>query len=200
MRIGVFGGTFDPPHIGHVLAAVDACEALALDKLIIVPAASQPLKSDSPALAAPRDRLEMVKRAMGEDKRLEVSAMEIERGGLSYTVDTLETLARENPGAELVLIVGMDTLGTIDKWKNPDRIFQLAKLAVLARSSDRGLAASGEVSVFMTRRIDVSSSEIRQRIAEGKSIHGYVAESVETYIASANLYRSARQPVENPSH
>jgi nicotinate-nucleotide adenylyltransferase len=199
LRIGVFGGTFDPPHVGHVLAAVDACEALSLDKLIVVPAASQPLKSDSPPLASARDRLEMVKRAMGEDKRFEVSAMEIERGGLSYTVDTLETLARENPGAELVLIVGMDTLGTIDKWKNPDRIFQLAKLAVLARSSDYGLAWSGDVTVFMTRRVDVSSSEIRQRIAEGKSIHGLVAESVETYIASENLYRSARKPVETPS-
>jgi nicotinate-nucleotide adenylyltransferase len=135
LRIGVFGGTFDPPHVGHVLAAVDACDALSLDKLIVVPAASQPLKSNSPALASARDRLEMVKRAMGEDKRFEVSAMEIERGGLSYTVDTLETLARQNPGAELVLIVGMDTLGTIDKWKNPDRIFQFAKLAVLARST-----------------------------------------------------------------
>ena len=183
-----------------MLAAVDACEALSLDKLIVVPAASQPLKSESPALASARHRLEMVKRAVGEDKRFEVSAMEIERGGLSYTVDTLETLARENPGAEIVLIVGMDTLITLDKWKNPDRIFQLAKLAVLARNpSDHGLAWSGDVTVFMTRRIDVSSSEIRQRIAEGKSIRGFVADSVETYIASENLYRSARQPVEMPS-
>jgi len=199
LRIGVFGGTFDPPHVGHTLAAVDACEALSLDKLIVVPAASQPLKSGSPALASARDRLEMVKRAMGDDKRFEVSAVEIERGGLSYTVETLETLARENPGAELVLIVGMDTLATIDKWKNPDRIFQLAKLGVLARSDDHGVAASGDVSVFMTRRIDVSSSEIRQRIADGKSIHGFVAESVEAYIASANLYRSAPQHAEKPS-
>jgi nicotinate-nucleotide adenylyltransferase len=202
LRIGVFGGTFDPPHVGHMLAAVDACEALSLDKLIVVPAASQPLKSDSPALASAGDRLEMVKRAVGEDKRFEVSAMEIERGGLSYTVDTLETLARENPGAELVLIVGMDAIVAFDKWKSPDRILELASVAVLARSGDHRMAAAVGAGVTMvgTRRVDVSSSEIRQRIAEGKSIHGFVAESVETYIASENLYRSARRPVETPSH
>src|SRR2546429_9893519 len=102
-----------------MLAAVDACEALSLDKLVVVPAASQPLKSDSPALASARDRLEMVKRAIGEDKRFEVSAMEIERGGVSYTVGTLVKLARDNPGAEVVLIVGMDALAGFGRWENP---------------------------------------------------------------------------------
>lgn len=201
MRIGVFGGTFDPPHIGHLLAAADAFEALSLDKLIIVPVGAQPLKSDAPPLASAQDRLEMVKRAIGGDKRFEVSAMEIERGGLSYTVDTLETLARENPKAELILIVGMDALAAFDRWKNPDRILELAKLAVLARSGDyRVTAPVGEnVTVVGTRRIDVSSSEIRQRLAEGKSIHGFVTESVEDYIASANLYRSAGQPAQVPA-
>ena len=141
----------------------------------------------------------MVRRAVGDDKRFEVSAMEIERGGLSYMVETLEALAGEHPGAELVLILGMDTVATLDKWKNPDRIFELAKLALLARHKDRGLAWSGDVTVIGTRRfIDVSSSEIRQRIAEGKSIHGFVAESVEAYISSENLYRSARQSLETP--
>ena len=180
-----------------MLAAVDACDALPLDKLIVVPAASQPLKSDSPALASARDRLEMVKRAVGRDKRFEVSAMEIERGGLSYTVDTLETLARENPGAELILIVGMDALSAFDQWKNSDRILELAAVAVLARSGDHRMAAAvgGGVTVVGTRRVDVSSSEVRQRIADGKSIRGFVAESVEAYISSENLYSTARQPV-----
>lgn len=175
-----------------MLAAVDACEALSLDRLMVVPTASQPLKSDSPALARARDRLEMVNRAFGEDKRFEVSAMEIERGGLSYTVDTLDTLARENPGAELVLIVGMDALSAFDRWKSPDKILELASVAVLARSGDHRMAATvgTGVTVVGTRRIDVSSSEIRQRIADGKSIHGFVSESVEAYIASENLYRT----------
>ena len=165
---------------------------------MIVPVGAQPLKSDAPSLASARDRLEMVRRAIGGDTRFEVSAMEIERGGLSYTVDTLETLARENPKAELILIVGMDALAAFDRWKNPNRILELAKLAVLARSGDyRVTAPVGEnVTVVGTRRIDVSSSEIRQRLAEGKSIHGFVAESVEDYIDSVNLYRSAAQPAQ----
>jgi len=200
LRIGVLGGTFDPPHVGHFLAAVDAFEALSLDKLIFVPAAAQPLKTGAPALASPEDRLEMVRRAVGDDTRFEVSEAEIARGGLSYTVDTLEVLARERPGAELVFILGMDALSSFDQWKSPDRILELASLAVLARSGDHGLSADvgGGVAVVGTRRIDVSSSEIRQRIADGKSIRGFVAESVEAYISARNLYRLAPQPAGTP--
>jgi nicotinate-nucleotide adenylyltransferase len=191
LRIGVLGGTFDPPHVGHVIAAVDACEALQLDKLIFIPTAAQPLKTDAPAAASPEDRLEMVRRAAGSDARFEVSGTEIERGGLSYTVDTLETLRRQNPEAELVLIVGMDALAAFDRWKNPDRIRELARLAVLARNEDSGTRAviGKDVTVVGTRRIDVSSSEIRKRLREGKSVRGFVAESVEAYIAERNLYR-----------
>ena len=200
MRIGVLGGTFDPPHVGHLLAAVDAFEALSLDKLIFVPAAAQPLKTGAPALASARDRLEMVRRAVGDDLRFEVSEAEIARGGLSYTVETLEVLAREQPGAELVFILGMDALSSFDEWKSPDRILELASLAVLARSGDNGLSADvrSGVTVVGTRRIDISSSEIRQRIAGGKSIRGFVAESVEAYISAENLYRLAPQPAGAP--
>lgn len=195
MRIGVLGGTFDPPHVGHLLAAVDAFEALSLDKLIFVPAAAQPLKTGAPALASAENRLEMVRRAVGDDPRFEVSDTEIERGGLSYTVDTLEGLARQRPGAELVFILGMDALSSFDQWKSPNRILELASLAVLARSGDHGLVADlSGVTVVGTRRMDVSSSEIRQRIAEGKPIRGFVAESVEAYISAENLYRLAPQP------
>lgn len=200
MRIGVLGGTFDPPHVGHFLAAVDAFEKLLLDELIFVPAATQPLKTGAPALASAKDRLEMVRRAVGDDTRFEVSEAEIARGGLSYTVETLEALARERPGAELVFILGMDALSSFDQWKSPDRILELASLAVLARSGDHGVSADvgGGVTVVGTRRIDVSSSEIRQRIAEGKSIRGFVAESVEAYISAENLYRLASHPAGTP--
>jgi nicotinate-nucleotide adenylyltransferase len=199
LRIGVLGGTFDPPHVGHLLAAVDAFEALSLDKLIFVPAAAQPLKTDAPALASAEDRLEMVRRAVGEDTRFEVSEAEIARGGLSYTVDTLEALVRERPGAELVFILGMDALSSFGKWKSPNRILELASLAVLTRSGDhRSSSDLGGVTVVGMRRIDVSSSEIRQRIADGKSIRGFVAESVEAYISAENLYRLAPQPAGTP--
>jgi nicotinate-nucleotide adenylyltransferase len=142
----------------------------------------------------------MVRLAVGGDPRFEVSDAEIERGGLSYTVDTLEKLTGERPGAELVFIVGMDALATFEQWKSPKRILELASLAVLARSGDHGMTAEIDagVTVVGTRRVDVSSSEIRQRIAEGKPIRGFVAESVEAYISAANLYRSAPQPAGSP--
>jgi nicotinate-nucleotide adenylyltransferase len=193
LRIGVFGGTFDPPHVGHLLAAVDAFEALSLDKLIFVPTAAQPLKLVAPASAPARDRLEMVRCAIGDDPRFEVSAVEIERGGLSYTVDTLEALALERPGAAFFLVLGMDAFGTLDQWKSPDRVRELATVAVLSREEtgrEADAASMQGVTLIGMRRMDVSSSEIRGRLRDGRPIRGFVTESVERYIATANLYRS----------
>lgn len=195
MRIGVFGGTFDPPHVGHLLAAGDAFDALSLDKLIFVPVALQPLKSSAPASAPAADRLEMVRCTVGDDRRFEVSAVEIERGGLSYTVDTLEALAAQNPGATFFLILGMDAYSALDRWKSPDRIRELATIAVLSREETGREAEIGSiagVTLLGTRRIDVSSSEVRGRLRDGKPIRGFVTESVERYLATADLYRSER--------
>jgi len=192
LRVGVFGGSFDPPHVGHLLAAVDAFEALSLDRLIFVPAATQPLKSATPAAASSRDRLEMVRLMAADDPRFEVSEVEIDRGGLSYMVDTLEGLAGE--GSELFLILGMDAMATFDRWKLPARIRELATLAVLTRDDgvgDRPLEPAHGMVAIGTRRLDVSSSEIRKRLHQGKPIRGFVAESVERYITAANLYASA---------
>jgi nicotinate-nucleotide adenylyltransferase len=186
LRLGVFGGSFNPPHVGHYLIASDAFEALELDKLLIVPAAANPLKGLDPAASA-GDRLKMVELAFEGDSRFEVSSMEIQRGGLSYTVDTLEALAEQHPGAELVLLIGMDALRTIDRWKQPHRIRELATLAVLSRGED-GVPLPDGIEAVTTRRIDVSSTEIRARIAEGRSIKGFVAASVEKFISTAKLY------------
>jgi nicotinate-nucleotide adenylyltransferase len=194
LRIGVLGGTFDPPHVGHLLAAVDAFESLELDRLILVPAATQPLKTSTPAVASAHERLEMVRLAVGDDARFEVSEVEIERGGLSYTVDTLELLTAKPSADELFLILGADTLATFGRWKSPERVRELAQLAVLTRDESEAASSVGAVpgvTRVSTRRIDVSSSEIRRRIGEGRSIRGFVAESVERYISAANLYRSA---------
>lgn len=194
MRLGVLGGTFDPPHAGHLMAAVDAFEALALDRLLIVPAAAQPLKTGSPAGASPAQRLDMVRLAFADDPRFEVTAMEIDRGGLSYTVDTLEAVSAANPGCELVLVAGMDALATFDRWKNPARILELARIAAVHRyvataesTGDRPRVPNGVIPVA-ARRVDVSSSEIRSRLRAGKSIRGFVAESVERYISAGKLY------------
>ena len=192
MRIGVFGGTFDPPHVGHLLAAGDAFEALSLDKLIFVPAFAQPLKSTTPASASSRDRLEMVRCAVGGDPRFEVSAVEIERGGLSYTVETLEALALEKPDATFFLILGMDAYRNFGRWRSPGRVRELATVALLSRdegSREVDRPSMEGVTMIGMRRVDVSSSEIRGRLREGKPIRGFVTESVERYIATANLYR-----------
>lgn len=188
MRIGVLGGSFNPPHVGHLIAASDAHETLGLDHLLVVPASANPLKGAELSDATPSQRLDMVRLAFGGDPRFEVSTIEMERGGLSYTVDTLEALTLLHPGAELTLLLGADTFRTMDSWKQPERIRALAQLAVLTRSEDDGVERPG-VKAVTARRVDVSASEIRARVAAGRSIRGFVAESVERYIFAAELYR-----------
>ncbi|MDQ3673248.1 MAG: nicotinate-nucleotide adenylyltransferase [Gemmatimonadota bacterium] len=189
MRIGVFGGTFDPPHVGHLLLAADAFDALSLDKLLFVPAGAQPFKVEIPAVAVAEDRLEMVHLAVADDRRYAVDDAEIRREGLSYTVDTLEELARKNGGADLFLLIGQDTLAGFSGWKKPDRIGQLATLAMMRRAdSPEGPVPEGVLAIS-TRRVDVSSTEIRVRLAAGKSIRGFVPDAVERFIAARGLYR-----------
>ena len=212
MRLGLFGGTFDPPHIGHFLVAVDALEQLALDRLIFVPAAVQPLKAGT-ITATPRQRLAMVALAVADDPRFEVDSVEIDRNGLSYTVDTLTELAGRFPKAERFLIVGSDTLGSFARWREPRRILELATLAVLRRADGSpgaaapaapagsggstvdelfatfgGDAARAPVMVG-TRRVDISSTEVRERVRRGASIRGFVAGAVAEYIEAHGLYR-----------
>lgn len=130
MRIGLFGGTFDPPHHGHLLAASDAFEALQLDRLVWIPASQQPLKVGAMCATA-ADRLAMVRLAVGDDSRFEVDSIEIERAGLSYTVDTVEAFAGRYPGDDLVVLLGADVLSTFAKWREPRRIASMARLAIL---------------------------------------------------------------------
>ena len=189
MRLGVLGGSFNPPHIGHLIIASDAFEALRLDTLLVIPAAANPLKDADDSAPSPEQRLEMTRLTFGNDRRFEVSAMEIERGGLSYTVDTLEALAAERPGAELILLLGADAVESFDRWRRPDRIRQLARLFALTRG-DKPESLPKDVERVTTRRIDVSSTEIRSRLAAGKPIRGFVAESVERFISAAKLYAS----------
>jgi nicotinate-nucleotide adenylyltransferase len=171
------------------MLASDAFETLELDQLLVVPAYANPLKGEAAPGATPRQRLEMTELAFGGDPRYAVSSMEIERAGLSFTVDTLEALAASASRTELVLIVGMDSYRALDRWKDPGRIRSLARIAVLARAESGSRAGlPDDVEVVTTRRIDVSSTEIRARLAAGKSVKGFVAESVERYIAAAKLY------------
>jgi nicotinate-nucleotide adenylyltransferase len=135
VRLGLLGGTFDPPHVGHLLAAVDALEALALDRLVLVPSGEQPLKVGE-VTATAAQRLAMVRLLVGDQPSLAVDPIEIERGGLSFTVDTLAAYAERHPTAERFFLVGADVLTTFDKWREPERVLRLARLVVLQRAVD----------------------------------------------------------------
>lgn len=192
MRIGIFGGTFDPPHVGHLLMASDTRDALELDTLIFVPAGAQPFKVDSPPEAPGQDRLEMVRLAVADDANYSVEDAEINRKGLSFTVDTLEHLAARHAGSKLFFLLGEDAMAGFPQWRNPQRILELATLAVVMRSGAEGQGARRNpenVIAVSTRQVDVSSTEIRERRRAGKSIKGFVPESVERYIDARGLYR-----------
>jgi len=192
VRIGLFGGSFDPPHVGHLLVAQDAIEALALDHLVVIPAARQPLKGEEQTAAG--HRLAMVRACFDGVPRTQVDPVEIARGGLSYMVDTVEAMRRRWPDARLHLLVGSDVVPTLPRWKEPERLLGMVHLVVLSRETAEGGPADGEihgggqVEWLATRRVDVSSTEIRTRVRDGRSIRGFVPDAVATYIASTGLY------------
>jgi nicotinate-nucleotide adenylyltransferase len=193
VRLGIFGGSFDPPHIGHLLAAVDAFEQLELDRLILVPTATQPLKAGRGGAPA-EDRLAMVRLLAGVHPRFSVSDVEVTRGGLSYTVDTLTHFAGLHPAAERFLLLGADVLSSFEQWREPRRVLELAQPVLLERQSDSEVAvpsAMKEANVLRlpTRRIDVSSTEIRERVRDGRPIRGFVPDQVAAYIERSGLYR-----------
>ncbi|HSM61039.1 MAG TPA: nicotinate-nucleotide adenylyltransferase [Longimicrobiales bacterium] len=190
-RIGVFGGTFDPPHLGHVGVATDVADHLRLDRLLWVPAGIPPHKAAHRVTDA-AIRLEMVRRAAAGDPRFEVSDLELSRPGPSYTVDTLRRLHAEHPDAELFLLLGADQVETFaGTWKDPADILELARLAVLDRAGERAPApAGGERAVHVpVRRVDVSSTEVRARASRGEDISDLVPPGVADVVDREGLYR-----------
>lgn len=184
-RVGVFGGTFDPPHRGHVEVVADAAEALGLDEVIWVPAGRSPHKPDA-ALTDGSLRAEMVRCATAGDERFTVDELELGRPGLSYTVDTLEALAAQRPTAKLFLLIGSDQYRAFDRWKEPGRIRSLATVIVMERDGE-GEARFPDVAVSVCR-VDVSSSEVRRRARAGDPISGLVPACVEERIEAHDLY------------
>ncbi|HZS61898.1 MAG TPA: nicotinate-nucleotide adenylyltransferase [Gemmatimonadaceae bacterium] len=184
MRLGIFGGTFDPPHLGHLLVAIDAYEALALDRLVFVPTGRQPLKAGI-TTAPGAARLAMTRRLIGDDPRLAVSSIEIDRDGLSFTVDTLKAFADEAPQVERFFLLGADAWRSFPRWRAPDEIMRLATVVVLTRGEEPPKNAPRVVPV---RRVDVSSTEIRARVRSGLSLRGFVPEAVREYIEGNGLY------------
>lgn len=189
-RIGVFGGTFDPPHTGHLLLALDALDHLALTRLLLVPAARQPLKRGV-EMTGPEHRLAMVRALATADPRLAVDDSEVARGGLSYTVDTLRSLRAAQPDAELFLLMGEDTAATLPQWREPEALALLVTVAIAGRGEEQGPLPEGfRAQRLPVRRVDISATEIRDRVRRGRSVRGFVPDAVAEYIAAQQLYRT----------
>jgi len=187
VRLGVFGGTFDPPHIGHLIVAQDAWSALGLDQVLFIPAAEPPHKLDRTITPAPL-RLAMLRAAIGTDERFAISDLELRRGGPSYTVDTLRELGSLHRDAELFLLIGADQLREFESWREPEEIRKLATVVGFARGGD-DLDAGGAARSIQVTRVDVSATEIRRRVADGEPIRYLVPSGVEEIIRREQLYR-----------
>lgn len=189
-RIGILGGTFDPPHIGHLAVAYAALEELKLREVRLIPAAQQPLKAAGES-SAPAHRLKMTQLLAELDARLVVDAAEVERAGLSFTIETVRALQRLHPGAAFTLLMGEDTAATLPQWREWQALAGLVQVAVAARGDARGALPAGFNARWLaTRRIDLSASELRQRVRDGLPIRGFVPEAVASYIEKHQLYRT----------
>jgi nicotinate-nucleotide adenylyltransferase len=219
--LGILGGTFNPPHLGHLALARHARDQLGLQRVLLMPAHTAPFKAGGQGGRTggrkggrkggldpgPKHRLRMCQLAADGVTGLSVCALEVQRGGVSYTVDTLSSLHASHPQAQLTLIVGADVAGTLGSWRQPARLLQLARVAVAGRpgaargpvldalarlgvAGADGAAQSPRVSFLEMPAIDVSSSLVRDRVARGQPIEELVGSAVAGYIAEHRLYRA----------
>jgi nicotinate-nucleotide adenylyltransferase len=203
--LGILGGTFNPPHLGHLALARHALSELGLERVLLMPVHTPPHKpaGDGWSDPGPEHRLRMCQLAVAGEDRLSACALEIERGGPSYTVDTLNAIHANHPDASLTFIVGADTASTLDSWREPAKLLALADLAVAARPRSAGtrrvldavaaLAPAGlppHVRFLAMAPIDVSSSQARRHAALGEPIDDLVGPAVAAYIAEHHLYGS----------
>ncbi len=194
MKIGIFGGTFNPPHLGHLCLAKQAKEKLGLDKLLIMPACVPPHK-EAPDLASAKDRMEMCSLGFGFDPCVEVSSIEIERGEKSYTVETIIQLEGIYPDADFYLIIGSDMLESFTRWYRWEDIFE--KTFICAASRKKGFKPDlgcfteeqkKKIIFIEYEPVEVSSSEVRKRISQGESVQGLISPQTERYIMLRGLY------------
>jgi nicotinate-nucleotide adenylyltransferase len=186
MRLGIFGGTFDPVHVGHLAIANAALESLPLDRVLFVLARRSPLKERAP-IASEADRLRMLELAIAGEPRFAASRAELDRDGPSYTVETLERLS---DGDDLFLILGSDAIADFPRWKDPDRIAALATLAVAERPGAPDRVGDAPIVRFDAPRLDISSRELRARAARGLSLRYLVPEPAWKHIEAHALYRT----------
>jgi nicotinate-nucleotide adenylyltransferase len=205
MRLGIFGGSFDPVHYGHLLLAECCREQCRLDRVWFVPAAVAPHKIGRALTAGPQ-RVDMLRLAIGGQEAFVVSTMELDRGGVSYTVDTLEAIHAEQPDAELFLLVGSDSLADMPNWRQPRRICELALPVTVCQAGGpppdfaaiAPLVAAERFEAIRRQQVemplvDLRASEIRRRVAAGLSIRYRTPRAVEKYIEAEQLYRGPQQ-------
>ena len=196
--VGILGGTFNPPHLAHMVCASEARTQLGLDLVLLVPTGVPPHKAMDQE-PGPRHRLEMCRLAAGGRREwLAVSAIEIDRDGPSYTVDTLREIHATFPGDELTFIVGGDMAWSLPSWREPEAILELATVAVAERAGARreevrarlaGMAGAHRITYIDVPRLDISSSALRRRVREGRPIDYLVADAVADYIEQRRLYQ-----------
>lgn len=200
MKVGVLGGTFDPPHLGHLILGQEAYEALGLAQVLFVPA-GEPWRKAGRELSPREHRLAMVRLAVGDNPAFAVSTSEVDRRGPSYAADTVAELAAQfGPETELFLIMGADSLADFPHWHEPERILKLARLAVAERAeleqAGFGEGLPDELAAVMRERvvwlhmpsIAISASAVRERVGRGLSIRYWVPAAVEEYIRHHGLY------------
>jgi nicotinate-nucleotide adenylyltransferase len=193
MRIGICGGTFDPFHYGHLETVLAVREEMQWDRVLYIPAWRQPFKTDRDSAPGPH-RFAMAALAIQNHETLYVSPIELERGGISYSVDTLEELHRQYEGASFDWIIGDDNLKDLDKWKDPERLFQLARFVVLTRQPKTANRQHAEGNIVFAHNptVPVSSTEIRRRVRAGEPIDAFVDPLVSRYIHHYGLYKEAQ--------
>ena len=199
MRIGLLGGVFNPPHIGHLVLAQEALARLALDKVVWVPVGRAPHR-EVPQDPGPEARFTMCEHATAGDERFSLSRFEVDRDEPSYTVDTLRALRAVRPDDEPVLLLGADQAAALPRWRDPEEVLRLAELAVVARGEQTRadvraalapLAGGERVRFFDMPRIDVSSTLVRERAAAGLPIRYLVPDKVASFIGAQSLYGAA---------
>ncbi len=192
MRIGIFGGMFNPPHIAHLIAGERAAEEFELDRLLFIVGNQPPLKPVAD-LASGTHRLAMTTLATEGNPVFEASGIELERDGKSYTVDTLRELKRDFPDAELYLFIGMDNLASFKSWHDYEEIFKLTKVVAMSRPTHEVGAVDPyilkQVQVMPIPLLEISSTEVRERVRNGMTIQYLVPEAVRRYINESGLYR-----------
>lgn len=211
-RVAIYGGSFDPVHLGHLWVAEFASEQLSLDRVLFIPAAISPLKLRGPT-ATDQQRAEMLRLALadspavGGGTRLLVDGRELRRGGVSYTLDTVRELLQELPAVELYLLVGSDAFASIRQWHRPADLLELVTPSVFRRGGDpmidwrvlNGIVSPTRIeqvrgAELRLPQIEISSADIRRRVSEGRSIRFLVPDAVRAYIASQGLYQPRQSP------